>query len=182
MLILFSGLSGSGKDTIIQSLLATHANFKYFRSATTRPPRDGEDNYIFLTPSEFEKQRLAGAFYEVENVHGHWYGTLRSEVEKIAADQHNHYVKDIDVHGQKRLKTDLQDKTKILSIFLEVPNEILQERLRARGETEARIAVRLSRGELERSHKQNYDVVIENINLAQTLQQIEKEILKRLEK
>ncbi len=180
MLVIFSGVSGVGKNTIIQKLLEKYDNMHFFKSATTRPPRPGEDIYDFMSPEEFKEKREQGAFFEVEDSHGFWYATQYKELNRIVQNPKDVFVKDIEVHGAEKLRDYFADKGGMLSIFIDAPDEVLVERLRGRGESEDRIQVRLSRGVMERLYKDKYDLVLENINLDETLAKIEKFILEKI--
>ena len=105
--IIFSAPSGSGKTTLVKHLLATHPNLSFSISATTRPPRAGEthgQDYYFLSPKEFKERIDQQAFVEWEEVYpGRFYGTLKSEVERIWQSRKN-VIFDIDVQGGIALK------------------------------------------------------------------------------
>lgn len=174
MLIVMSGVSGSGKNTIINKLRQSHKELLFFKSATTRPRREGEENYYYFTEEEFAFRKGNREFFETEEVHGYYYGIMNRELEKIITDTEHDYIKDVDVHGNQRLRKYLKGKAKMLSIFLDAPDEVLHQRLLGRGESEERIKVRLSRAEMERSCKSDYDLVIENIDLDTTVETIEK--------
>jgi guanylate kinase len=172
MLIILSGVSGVGKNTVIKELMKTYKNMHFFLSATTRPPRPEENLYINLTPDQFAKAKEAGEFFETEEVHGFMYGTRKCDLETIIQNPENIYIKDIDVHGNRRFRNFLQGKAKVLSIFLEAPDDVLLDRLIKRGESEERAKIRISRSKMEREYKCDYDIVIENLNLQKTLDTI----------
>ncbi len=135
-------------------------------SATTRRPRpyekDGKD-YYFWTQEQFEQHRRAGEFLETACVHGHWYGTLRSEVEGYRA-QGLGVILDIDVQGARRIK---QLYPESLSIFLRTEHwETYEQRLRQRGtEDEATIARRLATAREELRHQDEFEWVVFNEDL-----------------
>lgn len=136
-------------------------------SATTRAPRPGESDgvsYHFLTQSEFDARVAAGDFLEWANVHGHCYGTLKSEVQKNL-DAGRSVILEIDVQGSLNVKKVFTDA---VLIFIEPPSmELLEERLRGRGtEEEHDLMLRLAdaAGEIEIA-AQHYDVRIVNDNL-----------------
>ena len=170
MLIVVSAPSGGGKSTILRALLSSDETLSYSVSATTRQPRSTEVNgkdYHFLSVPEFEALIAKDAFYEHEQVHGNWYGTLKTEVdEKIKAGLD--VLMDLDVKGSQRLKTKVPDCT---TIFILPPNvATLERRLRARGQDdEATIQRRLAnaRGEVAMAGK--YDYILVNIDLDQTI-------------
>jgi guanylate kinase len=174
-LIILAGPSGSGKSTIIDRLLKESGlPLRLSVSATTRPPRPYEQNgvhYYFWTREEFEKQRLAGAFLECAMVHGHWYGTLRSEVEGHRARGIG-VLLDIDVQGAAQVRAQCPD---CLSFFLRTSSwEEYERRLQKRGESPESIARRLAtaRRELERTHE--FDHVIINDDLDRAVAQVRK--------
>lgn len=173
MFVAFSGISGCGKNTIMNELMKIRPDLKVLEKAsgTTREPRESDkDNntYVFLTKEEFEQRIEKGEFYEYENVHGNYYGTFKERLESVIGNKHD-FVKDIDVNGNANLKKFYKGRCKMVSIFIEVPDEILRERLAKRGESEESINKRLSRGEYERSRKGDYDLIVDNIDLKQTV-------------
>ena len=106
-LIIFSAPSGSGKSTIIQSLLHRDLNLSFSISATSRAPRGTEKNgveYYFISPEEFRQRIANGEFLEYEEVYaGKFYGTLKSEVERIL-DSGRNVIFDVDVVGGLNIK------------------------------------------------------------------------------
>ena len=178
MFIAISGISGSGKNTIMANLVKDKKNFFILTgaSATTREIREEDKNYntyVNMSEEEFKKGIVDDIFIEYENVHGNYYGTLKSAFEKVINDKENDYIKDIDVKGMINLRKYLNGKVKMISIFLDAPDELLEKRLVMRGERAERVKVRLSRGELERKYKDEFDLVVENIELKKTLKIIE---------
>src|SRR5688572_2144903 len=134
--IIFSAPSGSGKTTIVRHLLQTNRDLGFSISASTRDKRgrteeNGKD-YYFLSPEEFKKKIDSGEFIEWEEVYeGNFYGTLKSEIERIWAEGKN-VIFDVDVKGGLALKKYFDDKA--LSIFVKVTSlEVLKERLHDRG-------------------------------------------------
>ena len=133
--IIFSAPSGAGKSTIVQHLLSLFPELEFSISATSRAPRGQEKHgveYYFFSADEFRKMIAEGKFVEHEEVYsGSFYGTLRSEVERIWAKGHT-IVFDIDVQGGVNLKKIFGNQA--LSIFIQAPSvEILRERLIGRG-------------------------------------------------
>ncbi len=176
MLVLISGLSASGKNTIIQNLKNQRDDIEilYQASATTRPPRDSDSlfkTYIYKTDDEFRESIENGEFIEYEFVHGNFYGTIKSAFDDALKDDSKFYIKDIDVKGCINLKKYFK-KEKIITIFLDAPDEILKERLVNRGDTPEQIVKRMSRNAYEREFKIYYDYKIENLNLEDTLNKI----------
>ena len=175
MLIAISGISGSGKNTVMNALTSKVDNIKVLKysTATTRAPRgDNNQTYIHISRQQFEQGIKDGVFIEYELVHDNYYGTLKEAFEKVELDEHNHYIRDIDVKGVLSLKKYFKDRLKIVSIFLDAPDEVLRDRLAKRGESEEQIEKRLSRSELERSYKKHYDLIVENIDLYKTVETI----------
>ena len=133
--IIFSAPSGAGKSTIVQHLLSLFPELEFSISATSRAPRGQEKHgveYYFFSADEFRQMIAEGKFVEHEEVYsGSFYGTLRSEVERIWAKGHT-IVFDIDVQGGVNLKKIFGNQA--LSVFIQAPSvEILRERLIGRG-------------------------------------------------
>lgn len=129
--IIFSAPSGAGKSTVVNHLLGLHPELEFSISATSRAPRGQEKHgieYYFFTADEFRSLIAEDKFVEYEEVYaGSFYGTLRSEVERIWAKGHV-IVFDIDVQGGVNLKRIFGDQA--FSIFIQAPSvEILRERL-----------------------------------------------------
>ena len=134
-MIIFSAPSGSGKSTIIGKLKEAGFDFGFSISATSRAPRGTEQHgveYYFFSADEFRQMIAEDKFVEYEEVYaGSFYGTLRSEVERIWAKGHA-IVFDIDVQGGVNLKRIFGEQA--LSIFIQAPSvDILRERLIGRG-------------------------------------------------
>lgn len=167
-LIIITAPSGSGKTTIAQYLLAQHSKLEFSISATTRAKRpnevDGKD-YYFLTNEVFKQKIDNGEFVEYEEVYpGTYYGTLRSEIERIWA-KGNHVVFDVDVVGSKNLKEMYGDDA--LLMFIRLPDfETLENRLRARStETDEQLNTRLNKARLEMEYEQYADITVLNDEL-----------------
>lgn len=163
--ILFSAPSGCGKTTIIRELMKYFDCFGFSISATSRQPREGEQDgrdYYFLSHDEFKRRVAAGDFMEWEEVYqGTCYGTLRSEIERIW-NEGKVIVFDVDVNGGRNLKR--QFGADALSVFVMPPSiEVLEQRLRSRGtESEEAIAKRLGRSAEELKQAPQFDVTIVN--------------------
>lgn len=167
--LILSAPSGGGKTTIARQLLATRDDVGYSVSCTTRAPRQNEVNgrdYHFLSREQFEARRRAGEFAEAAEVHGNWYGTLRSEVEKVLASG-RHVVMDIDVQGARQFASAYPES---VLIFLLPPSvDVLFERLRARGterEEDLRRRVQAAREELRAAASYQYIVVNDDVDRA----------------
>lgn len=175
MFIIISGASGVGKNTVIEELMKRNKNLEYLMSCSTREPRVGQigKGYIFLSRDEMEQKIKNGELFEHEEVHGYIYGTLNSNVQEII-DGKKDFIKDLGVIGQKYFTTKLKDKVLIKSFYLTCPKDVLEQRLIARGEKE--VEKRLARFDFEESHKGNFDYVIENINLDETVDFIQSKL------
>lgn len=175
MFIIISGPSGVGKNTIIEELLKRNDNLKYLMSCSTRKPREHEigKGYIYLNFDEMQTKLENGELFEHEEIHGNIYGTLNSSVQDIIEGKHD-YIKDLGVLGQKYYVSRLKDKVKIVSIYLTCPKDEVEKRLVERGEKE--VEKRLERFDFEESHKGNFDYVIENVDLGETVEFIESKI------
>lgn len=174
MLILLSGNSGVGKNTVIKHILNNNSNFKFLKNLTTRSPRETEKDfapYEFVSVEEFENKIKENAFFEYERIHTNYYGTLKQSLNEIITSK-EHYLKDIGIEGQRNLKKKLKDKIKVVTIFLTAPRNILVDRLEKRGEKD--IELRLSVMDKENACQSEYDYVIENLDLEKTIDTILK--------
>ena len=182
MLIIVSGSAGVGKNTVITALLEKYSNIKLMQTCTTRPPRNTDESmhnpYMYVSRKDFENKIKNNELFEHEEIHENFYGVLNSSLEEIKKME-NHYIKDIGVLGQIKLKRALKDDVEVVSIFLTAPKEELIKRLKARGDHD--IDLRISRMEFELSYSKNYDYVIENLSLDKTLKKVES-IIKKYEK
>jgi len=176
--VVFSAPSGSGKTTIVRHLLQKFPQLGFSISACTRDKRgrseeNGKD-YYFLTPEDFRTRIDNNEFVEWEEVYeGAFYGTLKSEVERIW-DSGRSVIFDVDVKGGISLKDFYQERA--LTIFVKVPSvESLRERLKGRGtETEDSLSRRLFKVQFEMGFQDHFDVVLLNDNLEDTLKEAEK--------
>jgi guanylate kinase len=174
-LIIFSAPSGSGKTTIVKQLLENNANLGFSISACTRDKRgrseaNGQD-YYFMTPDEFRQKIEEDASVEWEEVYpGAYYGTLKSEIERIWASG-KHVIFDVDVKGGLALKNYYKERA--LSVFVKVPTlEMLEDRLRARGtETEESLSKRIFKMKFEWSFQDKFDVILVNDKLEDAVQE-----------
>lgn len=165
LLVIISGPSGVGKDTIIDVLekRPRGQEFHYVVTATTRPPRPGEVDgvdYHFLSKETFAEYREAGEFLEANEVHGNWYGTPRTQVRKALAAGRDVILK-IDVQGAQVVKEKIPDA---LLIFLVPPSlEDLFQRLRSRAtETADELEIRQRNAAIELARQDDYDYVVTN--------------------
>lgn len=178
-LIIFSAPSGSGKTTIVRHLLGKYPELEFSISATSRAPRGEEENgkdYYFLSADEFRKRIESGEFLEWEEVYeGTYYGTLRSEVNRIW-EKGGHVAFDIDVVGGLNLKKHFGRRA--LAVYVKVPTpEILEQRLRGRGtDSEEKIRQRLAKAAEEGKREPEFDLTIINDNLDRACLEAEEKI------
>jgi guanylate kinase len=166
--VIISAPSGAGKTTIVRSLLAQGLRLAFSVSATSRPKRhyevDGQD-YFFITADEFRQRVAAGDFIEWEEVYeGRFYGTLRSEIERIWS-QGNSAIFDVDVVGGLHLKAVFGEQA--LAIFVSPPSiEVLEDRLRNRDtETPETLKDRVDKAAHEMTYAHRFDAVVVNDTL-----------------
>ena len=173
MLVLLSGVSGAGKDTIKKELIERMDNVESLPSFTDRAPRENDipgKTYNFVSTEEFEAMIARGELYEYSAHHNHYYGTSRKLLnEKMQNGKI--IVKDIEVNGVENLLKLLSNDTKIVTIFLKVPKEELRRRLENRIDKPSPkdIELRLNRLQYEESKIGIYDYVIKNNNLEKTV-------------
>lgn len=165
LLVIISGPSGVGKDTIIAALRRRRRSpdYHYVVTCTTRAPRPGEvpgASYHFLQPEAFAALRDAGGFLEANEVHGNWYGTPRAEVARALAAGRDVILK-IDVQGAQVVKERVPDA---LLVFVVPPSlEELFQRLRSRAtESVDELEIRQRNAAIELARKDDYDYVVVN--------------------
>ena len=179
-LLIFSAPSGAGKSTIVQHLMKLDLGLEFSISATSRKPREGEEDgreYYFISPEKFRRMIKEDAFIEWEEVYpDQFYGSLYSEVEHIWK-RGKHAIFDIDVVGGLNLKKKYKEHA--CAIFIQAPShETLEQRLRSRGtDDEASLKKRLGKAKFEMSHKSNFDHIIINDSLETALAEAEKIVL-----
>ncbi|AZQ59530.1 guanylate kinase [Maribacter sp. MJ134] len=177
-LIIFSAPSGSGKTTIVRHLLGCEdLNLAFSVSATSRPRRGKEKNkqhYYFMTVSEFKKHIKNDDFLEWEEVYrDNFYGTLKSEVERLWAEGKN-VIFDIDVAGGLRIKKKFPKQT--LAVFVKPPSvDELKIRLKKRStETDDKINMRIAKASVELATAPQFDRIIKNYDLNTALKEAEE--------
>lgn len=165
LLVIVSGPSGVGKDTVIDALRTRprDPDYHYVVTCTTRRPRKGEIpgvSYQFLTRAQFHELRDAGELLEANEVHGNWYGTPRREVAEALAEGHDVILK-IDVQGAMVVK---QRVPEAMLVFLVPPSlEALFQRLRSRAtETADELEIRQRNAAIELARQGDYDRVVVN--------------------
>jgi len=176
-LIIISAPSGSGKTTIVQYVLRQDLPIEFSVSATSRKPRPGEKHgrdYYFISKEQFQQKIKNDEFLEYEEVYkGIWYGTLKSEVDKITMQDKN-VIFDVDVKGGLNIKKAYGKDA--LSIFISPPSlEALETRLINRStETPEKIAVRVAKAKKELQYADKFDVIVVNDILEEAFQETKK--------
>lgn len=167
-LIIFSAPSGSGKSTLVQYLMQQGLDLAFSISCTSRAPRGTEKHgveYYFLSPEEFRQRIANDEFLEYEEVYtDKFYGTLKSEVERLTDEGHT-VLFDVDVKGGVNIKKYYGDRA--MSLFVQPPSiEELSRRLHGRGtDTEEVIQTRLDKAAYELTFAPKFDKVIVNDDL-----------------
>jgi len=173
-LIIFSAPSGSGKTTIVKHLLEQpELNLAFSISATSRPRRGREkhgEHYYFMSISEFKRHIKQEDFLEWEEVYrDNFYGTLKSEVERLWAEGKN-VIFDIDVVGGLRIKKKFPERT--LAVFVKPPSvDELKIRLKKRStESDDKINMRIAKASVELATAPQFDKIIKNYDLQEALE------------
>lgn len=177
-IIIISAPSGTGKSTIINRIMGDPSlDLQFSISATSRPPRAGEAhgvNYYFFTEDDFRRAVAADLFVEWEEVYpGRFYGTLRSEIDRITSDGHN-VIMDVDVKGGINIRHMMGDAA--LAIFVKPPTvDALRERLVARAtDSPEQIDQRVAKAEYEMGFAQQFDCVVINDDLHVAVEEVRK--------
>lgn len=176
-LLIFSAPSGSGKTTIVRNLLQKMSNLEFSVSACSRDKRECEAHgydYYFLSPDEFKAKIDADEFVEWEEVYpGSYYGTLKSELERIWAKGH-HVVFDVDVKGGVNLKKQFGNDA--LAVFIKPPSlEALRLRLEKRNtETPENLEKRMGKATEEMTYDKQFDIIIVNDKLNEAITETER--------
>jgi len=167
-LIILSAPSGAGKSTIINALMQKDLNLEFSISACNRAPRKGEKHavdYYFLSTQEFKEKIEQDAFIEWEEVYDkHYYGTLKSELERVES-RGNHMIFDIDIVGGLNIKKQFGDQA--LALFIMPPSIAeLERRLRSRAtDSEENILKRIAKAEDEMAQSDLFDEIVINENI-----------------
>jgi len=176
--LIFSAPSGSGKTTIVKHLLKNNSDLGFSISASTRDRRgrteqDGKD-YHFLSPEAFKEKIDNDEFIEWEEVYaGNFYGTLKTEIERIWSEGKN-VIFDVDVKGGINLKKYFGERA--LAIFVKVPSlEVLTNRLKERAtESEESLSRRLFKAKFEMTFQDKFDIVLVNEELDASLSEAQR--------
>src|SRR5579864_5911980 len=167
-LVIFSAPSGAGKTTIVHHLLKKIPQLEFSISATTREPRGDEQNkkdYYFITKEEFLHRIAKKEFVEFEEVYsGTFYGTLRTEIERIW-QKGKTVIFDIDVEGGLHLKRKYDGSA--LAIFVQPPSlDVLEQRLTDRGtDSHEKLKERFEKAEKELNYAPQFDIILKNHDL-----------------
>ncbi|MBR4938832.1 MAG: guanylate kinase [Kiritimatiellae bacterium] len=179
LFIVMSAPSGCGKSTLIDMLLQEYPDIVYSISCTTREPRGEEEDgldYHFLSKERFEELIAENAFIEYANVHGNYYGTLKSPIVEVLAEG-NSMIMDIDVQGAAKVRDYVRSlpntdamKAGYVDIFIDPPSmEELRNRLEGRGtDSQATIEKRLANaeGEIQRAGEYMFRVTNDELAIA----------------
>jgi guanylate kinase len=174
ILLVLSSPSGAGKTTITRALVAADPQLSVSVSVTTRPPRSGEvdgKHYHFISEARFDQMVQAGELLEHALVFGHSYGTPRAPI-MAALDAGTDIITDIDWQGTQQLQE--KAPADLASVFILPPSlGALEERLRSRAQdSEQVVKTRMAKSSDEMSHWAEYDYVIVNFDLDDSVRQV----------
>jgi guanylate kinase len=170
MLVILSGSSGVGKNTIINEMIKRYDEFELLPTFTTREKREGESEghpYFFVTENIFKEMIQRNELFEHQAVHNNYYGVSKKELLSRARSP-KILIKDIDVLGTLNLVNGIQDEMRVLAFFYYVDSkDILVERLKQR--KEKNIALRMERYDMEMKFAVRYDYLINNFEAEATI-------------
>lgn len=182
ILYIISAPSGSGKSTLVSEMRKFVPKLEFSISYTTRSPRGSEQNgreYYFITNAEFEEMLARGEFLEHAKVFDNYYGTAKSVLAQ-ASRRGNDVLLDIDVQGERQVKEKMPEA---VSIFVLPPSRVeLESRLRKRSlsenvRSEETIRQRLDRARKEIENYPNYDYILVNDRLEQSVDELQAIVL-----
>lgn len=177
LVFIITGPSGVGKSTLIKLLLNSLPDIHFSVSYTTRPPRPNEENgvdYYFVNNEEFQSMIKKDKFLEWAEVHGFFYGTSLSEVEK-AFREGKDLILDVDIQGASSIKRKMTDA---VTVFVLPPSwEALKERLSFRENNDEIVERRLKRAKEEIKEWKNFEYIIINDNLKKAVTELSSIIL-----
>jgi guanylate kinase len=184
ILVVLSAPSGAGKTTLCARLLKEIPELKLSISTTSREPRGGEQHgreYYFISKEEFQSEIKKGFFAEWAEVHGRYYGTARSTIDRFFKDGYS-VLLDIDVQGAESLRKAYPGRC--FTVFVRTKTwEILEQRLRSRNtETEEKIQIRLQTGRAEMAREKEFDYVLINDDFETSYQELKAVVLAALQK
>lgn len=171
-LFVISGASGVGKTSVLKQVLAVRKDLKFSVSATSRPPRPGEQdgvNYYFVSREDFQDMIARDAFVEYDFHMENYYGTLKSEV--LEKTKTGNMILDVEPNGALAIRRIYPEAT---LIFVAPPSQdALKQRIQGRGDTdEAQMRVRLERAAWELAQGEKYDYVVVNDVLSQCVAEV----------
>lgn len=173
IIIVVSGFSGAGKGTIMKELTKRYDQYALSISATTRKPREGEENgreYFFITTEEFEKLIAEDGLIEHAKYVNNYYGTPRKYVEEKLS-QGIDVILEIEIQGALQIKEQYKDA--VLLFVMPPSAQVLEKRLRGRGtETDEVIAKRLARAKEEAVGIEKYDYIVVNDDLDECVEKV----------
>lgn len=173
IIIVVSGFSGAGKGTIMKELTKRYEQYALSISATTRKPREGEENgreYFFITTEEFEKLIAEDGLIEHAKYVNNYYGTPRKYVEEKLS-QGIDVILEIEIQGALQIKEQYKDA--VLLFVMPPSAKVLEKRLRGRGtETDEVIAKRLARAKEEAVGIEKYDYIVVNDDLDECVEKV----------
>ena len=173
-LFVFSGASGVGKSTVLKKVMSSRTDLSFSVSATTRPPRPGEEEgvaYYFISKEQFEDMIACDAFLEYDNHAKNYYGTPIDQLEDKLT--RGHVILDIEPVGARNVKNKRPDA--VLIFIMPPSQEELERRLRGRGDTpEDQIQIRLERAKWEMDQRFWYDHQVTNLDADSCAEEILK--------